>query len=73
MFKCGPRRPAAGYATASNLKARLPPPMVGGTSDKKVRMFQGSEISPGVGVSGLLRGNVRGSGNDDSSNSVQGH
>lgn len=48
-----------------------------GTSDKKkekkVKMFQRSEISLGVGVSGLLWGNVRGSGNDDSSNSVQAH
>lgn len=59
--------------TASNLKARLPPPIEGGTSDKKVKMFRGSEISLGVGVSGLLWGNVRGSGNDDSSNPVQAH
>lgn len=40
---------------------------------KKVKMFLGSEISLGVGVSGLLWENVRGSGNDDSSNSVQAH
>lgn len=38
-----------------------------------MKMFQGSEILVGVGVSGLLWENVRGSGNDDSSNSVQAH
>lgn len=38
-----------------------------------MKMFQGSEILVGVGVSGLLWENVRGSGNDDSPNSVQAH
>lgn len=75
MFKSGCQRPAGGYATASTLKARLQPPTEGGTPDnkKKVKMFQGSEILVGVGVSGLLWENVRGSGNDDSPNSVQVH
>lgn len=47
--------------------------MEGGTNDlkKKVKMFWGSEIWLGVGVSGLPWENVRGSGNDDSSNSEQ--